>query len=453
MEPRIDNMNKAQAAVLPKVALVGRPNVGKSTLFNRVSGRRKAITDSRPGSTRDRNYARAEWRGVPFELVDTGGLIDDLDDPLLGPAQEQAGKAIREADLVLLLVDARGGFLPDDAAIAARLRRQARRILLVANKIDQEIDPGTLADFARLGFEEPIPISAEHGRGVGDLLDRVLDEIGTTPVVTEETPAPLRIALLGRPNVGKSSLLNRLLGNERAVVSPIPGTTRDAVDGELVRGGRRYVIVDTAGIRRQRHLKENVDHVSVVQAEHAAASADIGVVVLDGEHGLHEMDAVIAGKLDERGRGLVLAVNKWDGPRLKPGLRSEWQERVHEDLKFAPYAPIVFVSAFEGKGIDKLFGAIEHARESSQRRVATGPLNRVLQAATDALPPKSTAGGRPPRLLYAAQIGITPPRFVLTLNRKVKLHFSYLRYIENQLRKEFDFLGTPIQIKVRERRH
>ena len=291
---------------IPKVALVGRPNVGKSTLFNRICGRRRAITDSRPGSTRDRNYAQCNWTGKAFELVDTGGLLLASKDPLLGPATAQAERAIAESDLVIFVVDARAGLLPDDESIAQRLRRGGRNTLVAVNKVEGEEPEG---EFESLGFEQ-LAISAEHGLGVGDLLDAACQRL---PQVDEpEATDALRIAIIGRPNVGKSSLLNRLLGAERAVVSEVPGTTRDAIDAEITKGGRRYLFVDTAGIRKSRQLTENVDHVSVVQARRSLERAEIAIVVVDLEAGVREMDATIAGYAHAAGRGVVIAINKWD---------------------------------------------------------------------------------------------------------------------------------------------
>src|SRR5215212_8908439 len=291
---------------LPRIALVGRPNVGKSTLFNRVGGRRKAIVDSRPGSTRDRNYAQTSWQGAAFELVDTGGLLLESDDPLLGPASEQAERAIAEADLLILVVDGRAGLMPDDAAIAARLRKAGKTVIVAVNKIEGKDDVKN--EFAELGFDRVLTLSAEHGLGVGDLLDEALAGVPRVEIGEEEAP-PRRLAIVGRPNVGKSSLLNRFLGEERALVSDIAGTTRDSVDGFLEKGGRKYQFVDTAGIRRGRHLKENVDHVSVVLAERSLERADVAILVLDAVEGMREMDAVIAGKIQEAGRAVVIAVN------------------------------------------------------------------------------------------------------------------------------------------------
>jgi GTP-binding protein len=433
------------------VALVGRPNVGKSTLFNRISGRRKAITDRRPGSTRDRNYAQTSWQGAAFELIDTGGLLLETDDPLLGPAADQARLAIEEADVVLFLVDARAGLMPDDTAIAAQLRKAGKSVVVGVNKAER-VDDG-VEEFAPLGFEAMLPVSAEHGIGVGDLLDLVLARLPRVEV--EDDPrAPLRIALVGRPNVGKSSLLNRLLGSERALVSPIPGTTRDAVDSLLERGGKRYLFVDTAGIRRVRHLKENVDHVSVVQARRSVERADVVVLVLDASEGLREMDAHIAGEVQEAGRGVVIAVNKWDlaGPGGERRQRA-FEEEVRRRLKFLAYAPIVTVSARTGKGIGGLLAAAERVHRATRTRVTTGQLNRVVGKAVEGYAPKAARGNRPVRLLFATQVGVAPPTFVFSINQPVDLHFSYRRYLENKLRAAFGFEGSPLVMKVRTRAH
>jgi GTP-binding protein len=434
---------------LPRVALVGRPNVGKSTLFNRICGRRKAITDGRPGSTRDRNYAQVSWQGHAFELVDTGGLLLGSDDPLLGPAAAQAERAIEEADVVLFLVDGRAGLLPDDEAIARRLRRSGKRVLLVVNKTEGPEE--NLSEFARLGFDDVRFVSAEHGQGIGDLLDAALEGLPSVPLDEGET-ALLSLALVGRPNVGKSSILNRLVGRERAVVSAIPGTTRDSVDEVFERRGRRYRLVDTAGIRKVRLLKENVDHVSVVQARRAIERADVAVVVLDAAEGLREMDATIGGEVLEAGAGVVLAVNKWDLAVEKRLAQRAFESDVRDHLKFLPWAPVVFLSAKTGKGLGALLDAVDRVEAARQARVTTGELNRLLARATAAFLPKADKGDQAVRILFGSQIGIAPPTFALSINHPVDLHFSYRRYLENRIREAFGFEGSPIRIKVRHRR-
>jgi len=434
---------------LPRIALVGRPNVGKSTLFNRICGRRQAITDGRPGSTRDRNYAQVEWQGRPFEVIDTGGLLLGTDDPLLGPATHQAELAIAEADVVLLVVDARDGLLPDDEAIARRLRRDGKQVHLVVNKVEDRNQDTT--EFSRLGWGEGSLISAEHGQGVGDLLDAALEGLPRVEASAEAKP-PVSVALVGRPNVGKSSLLNRLVGRERAVVSAVPGTTRDAVDELFERRGRRYRLVDTAGIRRVRLLKENVDHVSVVLARRAISRADVAVVVLDAESGLREMDATIGGEVVDAGAGVVVAVNKWDLANERGLKERRFAESVRDDLKFLPWAPVVFISAKSGRGIGTLLEAVDRVAAARTSRVTTGELNRVIARAADLHVPRPAKGNQPVKILFASQIGTAPPTFALKINTVGDLHFSYLRFLENRIREAFGFEGTPIRLKVRGRR-
>jgi GTPase len=433
---------------LPRIALVGRPNVGKSTLFNRICGRRKAITDGRPGSTRDRNYAQVSWQGRAFELVDTGGLLLGSDDPLLGPATEQAERAIDEAEVVLFLVDGRAGLLPDDEAIARRLRRGGKRVLVVVNKAEGAED---VSEFARLGFDGAHFVSAEHGQGIGDLLDAALEGLSAPPL-EEEAASALSLALVGRPNVGKSSILNHLVGRERAVVSAIPGTTRDSVDEVFERKGRRYRLVDTAGIRKVRLLKENVDHVSVVQSRRAIERAQVAILVLDAVEGLREMDATIGGEIVDAGAGVVLAVNKWDLAIEKKLAQRVFEGDVREQLKFLPWAPVVFLSAKTGKGLGALLDAVDRVHDARQARVTTGELNRLLARAAEENLPKADKGGQPVRILFGSQIGIAPPTFAVSINHPVDLHFSYRRYLENRIRDAFGFEGTPIRLKVRYRR-
>ena len=435
---------------IPKIALVGRPNVGKSTLFNRISGRRKAITDSKPGSTRDRNYAVTSWQGAAFELIDTGGLLLETEDPLLGPAADQAERAIEEADLVVFVVDGRAGLLPDDQAIAARLRRGGKKVVVAVNKVEGAED--LTGEFTRMGFSRILSLSAEHGLGVGDLLDLTLEELPRV-AVREDVAAPLSLAIVGRPNVGKSSLLNRLLGSERSVVSPIPGTTRDSVDSVLVKGDKRYLFVDTAGIRKVRLLQENVDHVSVVLARRSLERADVALLLLDTVEGLREMDATIAGYVQEAGRPVVLVVNKWDAAAEMELKQKTFEQAIRDRLKFLPWAPVIFISAKTGKGLTAMLAAAERAHTASRTRIPTGPLNRLFARATARLAPKAAKGSHDVKILYATQIGVSPPTFAISINHPVDLHFSYKRYLENQLRDEFGFKGTPIVLKVRARKH
>src|SRR6185503_18147695 len=434
---------------LPRIALVGRPNVGKSTLFNRICGRRKAIIDSRPGSTRDRNYAQTSWQGAAFELIDTGGLLLESDDPLLGPASDQAELAIAESDLVILVVDGRAGLMGDDSAIAARLRKSGKQVIVAVNKIEGGDDGA--GEFARLGFDT-LPISAEHGLGVGDLLDEALARVPKVEIA-EEAEKPLRLAIVGRPNVGKSSLLNRFVGQSRAVVSAVPGTTRDAVDSLLEKNGKQYLFVDTAGIRRARLLKENVDHVSVVQARRALERADVAILVLDATEGMREMDATIGGYALEAGRPTVIVVNKWDEADALGLKQKKVTEDVRDHLKFLSWAKIVYASAKTGKGLTAILLAAEKAAAAGRTRMTTGQLNRFLAETSQRFPPKAMKGNQPVKILFGTQIGISPPTYALSLNHPVDLHFSYRRYLENQLRETLDLEGTPVVIKVRTRKH
>ena len=431
---------------IPKIVLVGRPNVGKSTLFNRLCGRRKAITDSRPGSTRDRNYAQCEWRGAAYELIDTGGLLFAEADPLSASASDQAHRAIGEADLAVFVVDGRAGLLPADSEIARDLRRHAKRVVLVVNKSEGELE--VPPDFARLGFEHALALSAEHGLGVGELLDLAF---GMLPQVAQADPTawPLRVAIVGCPNVGKSSLMNRLLGHERSVVNDIPGTTRDAVDSLLTRGDRQYLFVDTAGFRRRGVLRANVDVVGVLQSTQAIRRCDVGVVVLDAAEGLRDMDVNVVGKVDAEGKGIVLAVNKWDGEHASRTRRAELSAALRERARLFAHAPLVFVSAKTGLGMNALLDAADAVQTARKTRVTTGRLNRLLSEAFAAQPP----AGRNIKLLYGTQVGTAPPTFMLALNRHIDIQASYRRYLENRIRAECGFSGTPIILKVKTRKH
>ncbi len=348
--------------------------------------------------------------------------------------------------MVILVVDGRAGRLPDDEAITRELRASGKRVLVAVNKVEGASDVPA-AEFAALGFDGVWAISAEHGLGVGDLLDAALADLPRVPV-EEEAEAPLRLALVGRPNVGKSSLLNRLIGEERAVVSAIPGTTRDSVDSMVVHEGRTFHFVDTAGIRRSRLLKENVDHVSVVLARKSLQQADVGLMVLDAVEGIREMDATIAGYAVEANRGIVLVVNKWDLAREKGLTQKGFTEQVRDELKFLPWAPLVFVSAKTGSGMSAVFSKAARVQQAQRHRVTTGELNRVMAKAQEKHAPKADKGRGDVRILFAAQVGVDPPTFAISINQAVDLHFSYRRYLENQIRQAFGFEGTPIVLQA-----
>jgi GTP-binding protein len=435
----------------PLVALVGRPNVGKSTLFNRLTGRRQAIVDSKPGSTRDRAYGRVEWQRKEFSIVDTGGLSPGADEHFLKLSKVQADVAIGQATLVILLVDAQDGLLPDDEALARKVRGSGKQVLLVINKA--EASRRQTNEFARLGFGEPFPISAEHNEGIGDLLDLICKMIDAPEIKdTDEANRPIRVALVGRTNVGKSSMLNRLVGEERSIVSPVSGTTRDTVDSLVKWQDKPYLFVDTAGIRKVRLLEEGADHVAVVQAKRAIDRAEVCVLMVSAEEGMREMDATIAGLVQESGRAVVVAVNKWDLAKSLDKSAAQMREEFSYRVKFLEYAPVVLVSAKTGMGRKDLFTAIDHARTEWSRRVPTGPLNRCLQDAVARNPIRFKKGADGVNLLYAAQIRVDPPTFTLSVNREGELHFSSERFLINCLRKEFGFEGSPIRIWLRVRK-
>jgi len=440
-----------ETSILPLVAVVGRPNVGKSTLFNRLTGRRQAIVDSRPGSTRDRAYGRVEWQRKEFRIVDTGGLSPGADEHFLNLSKAQADVAIGQAALIVLVVDAQAGLLPDDSALARKVRSSGKPVLLVINKA--EARRRETNEFARLGFGDPFPISAEHNEGIGDLLDLICKLVKAPEIKdTDQSARPIRVALVGRTNVGKSSMLNRLVGEERSIVSPVSGTTRDAVDSEVVWQGRPYLFVDTAGIRKVRLLEEGADHVAVVQARRAIDRAEVCVLMVSAEEGMREMDATIAGLVQESGRAVVVAVNKWDLAKEIGKTPAQMREEFSYRVRFLEYAPVVLVSAKTGMGRKDLFAAIDKARTEWSRRVPTGPLNRCLQDAVARNPIRFKKGAEGVNLLYAAQIRVEPPTFTLSVNREGELHFSSERFLVNCLRKEFGFEGSPIRIWLRVRR-
>ncbi len=446
----------------PIVALVGRPNVGKSTLFNRLAGERLAVVDERPGTTRDRIVAEAEWNGVAFDVVDTGGL-----DPTAGRAaaaptadsveylediRRQAEAACREADAILFIVDVVDGLTAADADVAEFLRRQRRQehppsLLLVVNKCDTAERRQQANEFYALGMGDPIPISALHGTGVGDLLDQLTTSM---PPAAAEDDTTIRIAIVGRPNVGKSSLLNRLLGEERVIVSPLPGTTRDAVDTELTYHGTRLTLIDTAGIRRRGRILPGVEKYSVLRTLKAIERAQVVLLLVDASEGLTAQDTHIAGLIVEKKRGVVLLVNKWDAIEKDDQTMNLYRARLQAELAFLDYAPILFISARTGQRTGEVLPLALQVQEEGLRRVPTSRFNRLLQEATDQHPPPSHAG-RALKIYFGAQSRTAPPTFEIQVNDPRLVHFSYARYLENQLRQHFGFLGTPIELRFRRR--
>ncbi len=433
----------------PVVAIVGRPNVGKSTLFNRILGRREAIVEDLPGVTRDRKQAEAEWEGRVFTLVDTGGFAPDAKGPLSRKVQEQTRRALEEADLVLFLVDGREGPTAVDRNLAQFLRKAERPVLTLVNKVDGPRQEEGIFDFYQLGLEDPIPLSALHGGGFAEAMDRLSALLPPTAKEAEERPT--RVALLGRPNVGKSSILNALLGEERVIVDTQPGTTRDAIDTPLTYRGRSFVLIDTAGIRRRGRIARGVESFSVDRARKALERADVACLVLDAAESVLEQDTKIAGMILEAGRSGLLAVNKSDLLAPDPGAIRKLEARIRASLPFLGFVPLLFVSAKTGQQIPKTLDLAVRVAAASVQRIATGPLNQALQRLTARHTPPLHRG-RAVRLYYGTQVGIQPPTFLLFVNHPEGIAAPYLRYLETGLREAFGFVGTPLRFRLRARR-
>ncbi|KKM08805.1 GTP-binding protein Der [Clostridiales bacterium PH28_bin88] len=435
---------------IPIVAIVGRPNVGKSTLFNRLAGGRVAIVEDTPGVTRDRIYRDTEWLGRQFTLVDTGGIDPaSLGDSITAQMRRQAEIAIHEADLVLLIVDGRAGVVPDDEAVAEILRRSAKPVILVVNKVEQYDDLSPVYEFFRLGLGDPVPISAAHGMNTGDLLDRVVANLPETTEKTEPDDA-IKIAVVGRPNVGKSSLVNAFLGQQRVIVSDVPGTTRDAIDTWLTRDEQTYILIDTAGMRRKGRIEIPTERYSVIRSLRAVDRSDVVLVVLDAVEGITEQDKKIAGYAHEAGKAAVIVVNKWDLLEKDEKTMLRYEEELRRELAFMQYAPIMFVSALTRQRIAKLLEQVDVVAEQAALRVSTGSLNTVLVEAINLNPPPTDKGKRL-KILYTTQAGVKPPTFILFVNDPELMHFSYLRYLENRLRQAYGFVGTPVKLITRKR--
>lgn len=433
----------------PVVAIVGRPNVGKSAVFNRILGRRLAIVEDHPGITRDRLYAPASWGDRTFTLVDTGGFISRAAGSIPAQVRAQAERAIVEADVIIFVVDAASGILPEDHEVAQRLRESRRPVVLAVNKADRPDHPGTFEFFA-LGLGDPLPVSAIHGLGIDDLMDAVAARLPEVPAAPEAAPA-VRVALVGRPNVGKSSLLNAILGEDRVIVDARPGTTRDAVDTPFLREGRSYVLVDTAGLRRKARIDQRVERFGAARSLAAIDRADVAVLVLDATEPIVEQDQEIARYTLERGRALVVAVSKWDLVSTSPEPHRAALDRVKAGLRFVGYAPIVFTSAGKAWGVGELFGQILRAADGHARRVSTGKLNRVIEQAEQAHLPPADRHGRQGKIYYATQPRAQPPTIVLFVNDPGLFPDEYQRYLEGRLRRAFDFEGTPVRLELRPR--
>ena len=434
----------------PVLAIVGRPNVGKSTLFNKLVGHRSSIVEDIPGVTRDRIYGEAEWLGRKFVVIDTGGIEPVTQDIILRDMRVQAEMAMEEADVILFLVDGREGLNAADREVADMLRRTKKPVILVVNKIEhyENVEMKTF-EFYELGLGDPYPISAEHGMHVGDLLDEALGHIPEEEE-TEGDDERLKIAIIGRPNVGKSSLTNFLLGQRRMIVSDIPGTTRDAIDTVLQRGEKEYILIDTAGIRRKSKVFENVEYYSVVRAFKAIERCDVALMVIDATEGVTEQDKRIVGFAHDAGKGLILVYNKWDLVEKDSKTMKSYTETVYEELKFLSYAPIIFVSALTGQRVMEILDMVEFVAEEHSKRVGTGVLNEVIEEAI-AMTAPPTDKGRKLKIFYASQVGIKPPTIVFFVNDPELMHFSYQRYLENNIREAFGFNGTPVKLICRAR--
>lgn len=431
------------------LAIVGRPNVGKSTLFNRILGRRLAIVEDFAGVTRDRNYAEVTRFERPFTLIDTGGFEPASDDRLLTQMREQSQLAIEEADVILFLLDGREGLTPADREVANLLRQVDKPVLCVVNKVDGPVQEAAMVDFYTLGIEELWPVSAEHGLGIGDLVTRVLELLPPAPVARQDEEET-RLAIIGRPNVGKSSLVNRLLGYERMVANPVAGTTRDSVDTPFTYNRRRYVVVDTAGIRRKGRVAQKLEKFSVVQALKTLDRADIALLVIDGREGITEQDLTISGYAAERGRAVILVVNKWDLVPKDHTTAGKYVKDLRDAFKFLPDVPIHLVSALTGLRVSKIMADVEKVSDEYRRTISTAALNKVLEQAQKAHQPPVYHGKRL-RFFYMTQTGTRPPSFIIFVNKAEGVHFSYRRYLTNCLRQAFGFAGCPIRLNLQDR--
>ena len=429
----------------PLIAIVGRPNVGKSTLFNRIAGGQIAIVEDTPGVTRDRIYADCEWCGRAFTLIDTGGLELKSEDEMWMHIRAQVEIAVEASDAIIYVVDGKTGLTLDDEAIAAYLRKAKVPVILAVNTIDNN-ELHEAYGFYSLGFGEPYAVSAAQGKGIGELLDAVTDAVPA--VAPEEDEDVIKIAIVGKPNAGKSSIVNRLLGYERVIVSDVAGTTRDAIDTPITVGGDNYVLIDTAGIRRKKSVGDGLERYSVLRSLLAVRRADVAVIVLDSAEGVTEQDVKIAGYVDAQGKPSVVVMNKWDLVAKDTHTIEKYEKKLHEDLKFMDYFKSVYVSAMTGKRADAILPACRKVLANSRRRIATGLLNEVLADATRISEPPSKLGRRL-KLLYITEASVAPPTFVLKVNDPDLMHFSYKRYLENALRRSFDFSGTPIRLLVR----
>ncbi|MBE5957853.1 MAG: ribosome biogenesis GTPase Der [Lachnospiraceae bacterium] len=435
----------------PIVAIVGRPNVGKSTLFNALAGEKISIVKDTPGVTRDRIYADVEWLDTKFTMIDTGGIEPESNDIILAQMREQAEIAIDTADVIIFLTDVRQGLVDSDAKVADMLRRSHKPVVLAVNKVDNfdKFMPDVY-EFYNLGIGDPYPVSAASRLGIGDLLDQVTSYFGDLDLDDEDDERP-RIAIVGKPNVGKSSIINKLLGENRVIVSNIAGTTRDAIDTEITWNGKEYIFIDTAGLRRKSRIKEEIERYSIIRTVTAVERATVVVIVIDATEGVTEQDAKIAGIAHENGKGVIIAVNKWDAVEKDDKTIYKHTNKIREVLAYMPYAELIFISAKSGQRLPKLFDLIDVVIENNSMRVATGVLNEIMAEAVALQQPPSDKGKRL-KLYYITQVAVKPPTFVIFVNDKELMHFSYTRYIENKIRECFGFRGTPLKFIIRERK-
>lgn len=432
----------------PLVAVVGRPNVGKSTFFNKVVGRRVSIVEDTPGVTRDRIYAEAEWRNIAFGIIDTGGIDAGSEEMIPASMREQAEIAMDTSDVILFMTDGREGLTADDRDVAQMLRMTGKKVVLVVNKIDTARIPADFYDFYELGLGEPIAISAENMLGIGDLLDIVIENF---PEGTDQQEEDLiRIAVTGKPNVGKSSLINEILGENRVIVSPVAGTTRDSIDTPFEKDGDKYLLIDTAGIRRRSKVNENIERYSVIRAVASVERCDVCLVMIDAQDGVTEQDKKIAGLAHEAGKGIVIIVNKWDMINKETGTMKEFQKQINREMAFLSYAPSVFISVKQKQRVDRVIAFAKSVAESRAMRVPTGQLNSLIADAVMMKQPPADKGKRL-KIYYATQVGIKPPLFSFQVNSRALMHFSYSRYLENRIRDVYGFSGTSIKFVFREK--
>ena len=434
----------------PLVAIVGRPNVGKSMLFNKLTGKRLSIVEDTPGVTRDRLYAPCEWRGRKFDLVDTGGIEPGTDNQILSFMREQAEIAIASATVIVFVCDIRTGMTAADQEVAGMLQRSGKPVVLAVNKMDSTgLNDPEMYEFYNLGLGDPFPVSAVHGHGTGDLLDACF-EFFPPEDQEEEGDDVIKVAIIGKPNVGKSSLVNRILGQERVIVSDVAGTTRDAVDSYLEKNGQKYLIIDTAGMRKKSRVDDRVEKFSVLRATMAIERSDVCVIMIDAQEGVTEQDTKVAGLAHEAGKACIIVVNKWDAIEKDGKTMQRMEEDVRRDLSYMTYAPVLFISALTGQRVDRLFGLIDNVVNQAAMRIPTGVLNQVLSDAQARVQPPTDKGKRL-KIYYMTQIGVKPPHFVIFCNDAQLFHFSYQRYLENQIRATFGLTGTPVRITIRQK--